>query len=560
MFLTLKQLHILGFVTTTRTGELVISCDALFVLNATYAGKSYKVNKVDGGTKEIRISLSSVYKGIAIEQLCEQSVDLVVEINPEKSMNEDVKTMAGLVSAPVPTKYMNPAPTRHAVPAPVFENGILTATVCVASQYAMNLPESAADIFSMGRAMIAQVSINPNDVADQGNGCYCLSLPDGRELYFTFHRDIAKDAEGLLQKARDDADAAEGHANIQQILQKCKDVMNRDSRPGANSNMHRVEPDTSANVIPYNPFNGQGIASPVPMFEFGDGVSSGDWNKDADDAAASLLHTSASAPALAPPVAPAPLSRNVVATAFSGALDTVLSRDEQKALKKTTRATKKAQLEAQRLENEAEEAMRLQDLADIARVDQGRKEADAKARHDALVTITVQPVVQEEEKEENPAQIWGHTARLDVVQNLQHLAQQCGCSLQVIERDYQKGPMYFIDLTYMLTKGYLGMKTSAHGNELIVGQSSNDGTFLWGTCVNVHNGSYAAVATMFPEMDDMVQHVMETRAALKIQKPHQRQYQHPQQGLLPIPGLVCVMPVCDTWGRIVAYQQAPQFA
>jgi hypothetical protein len=115
MLFSLKQLYSLGLITITKTGMLTINCATLFVRSARYAMKSYKVDKV---TKEIRIPLSSVHKAIAIELLCEQTIGLIVEVDPERSTNEDVKAMAGLASAPVPTKFMNPAPTRHTVPAP----------------------------------------------------------------------------------------------------------------------------------------------------------------------------------------------------------------------------------------------------------------------------------------------------------------------------------------------------------------------------------------------------------------------------------------------------------
>jgi hypothetical protein len=256
--------------------------------------------------------------------------------------------------------------------------------------------------------------------------------------------------------------AKQGRAKILQTLQEGMEAVERDSRPGANSDVPRVEPDASADVS-------HGMASPVPMF--GEGQSSGNW---ADDAKNALLSTSAS-----PPPSPAP-------------------REEE---------------------------------------------------------VQCQPP-QPPQPPKFP-QIRAKTTRATIVKNLSVLANKCGLQLDGTEIMRDDGiTIYMIDIGHLLDAGILGLFVSARGNEIVAGQPTDDGTFRWGTCVNVVHKSYGALMALFPEMSAIVQQVIATRVALKVQKPHQNL----QQGLLPFPEPMRVVPVFDTRGNVVAYQQMPPFA
>jgi hypothetical protein len=233
--------------------------------------------------------------------------------------------------------------------------------------------------------------------------------------------------------------------------------------------------------------------------------------------------------------APVPFPPEVVDNALSG-IEITLSREEQKA---------------QRLK-EAEEAQYQSKLA--------------------------------EQQRTTGSPIWIKTHDPKVVRTLLSIGRQHGFELCGTEQQYARGTVHFVDVSHLLNAGILTLRVSARGNEIVVGELTDDDTLRWGTCANVWNDSYDALVSMFPAMSVTVQQVVKTRAVLKIQKQHQHlqqgllpvfdtwgnvvayqqappfAHQHLQQGLLPNPGLVCVMPVCDAWGRFVGFQQAPPFA
>jgi hypothetical protein len=496
MFLPLRVLITLGIATVTKDGNIVINCSTIRVIKCTYKGC---VKRITDGA--ITITLPKTLQSIAPEQLCEQDIGLVIDIDLMQSRNPDIKAMAELTTAPM----------RHTVPAPVLENGVLTVTICVTSSDASNLPQDATNIIIMGEATSAQVTIKPDDVTNQGEGRYSLNLPDGRVLWFTFHREIEKDALDLLQKARVAADEAEGRAYIMQRKQKGLEAVARDSRPRPNGNTQCVEPNKSANGISHGLFDGKD----------GDVESPEDW-----------IHNAYVAPASDAPAAPA-------------------SAAEAQRLKEAEEAEETQRLEQQHTTN-------IHDAPDIMVLPVCAK------TYDPMVGETILSI--------------GHHR---------------GLELQWTEQQHEQGIAYFIEVSPLLVAGILTMRVSAWGNELIVGELTDDGTLRWGTCANVWNGSYGAVVSMFPAMSVTVQQVVKTRAILKIQKQPQHQqrgflpvpepthfvpvcdalgnvvtyhqappfaHQHLQQELLPNPGLVCVMPVCDTWGRFVGFQQVPSFA
>jgi hypothetical protein len=590
MIFDFRRLVELGIVCITKDGSVQIDCMTLFVISATF--NDTRLCVINGA---ITFILPTELKSMAMELLLERNVPLCVDVCPNKSKNKAIKAKAGLTPAPVPTTV----PPRHVPVATVNDNGTIKATVCVSSMDAECFGNLVPEVIPMDNACCGDITLYSNDVTKQGEGRYSLNLPDGRVLGFTFHRNIAKEAMGLLQKARVAADEAEGHANIEQRKQRGLKAMMKDSRQGANGSVSR-EPVTSAINIPFSALDGQVVVSPELVFR--DDESLEVLIQNADVAPSASAAPASAAPALAS------LPREKVANALSGAFDAVLFRDEQQALEKAKRDDQKAKREAekaqrfeQQRQTEEAEARRLQDLADIERVEQERKEAKAKALYSALVNEfqSIEPVVliavglktleqwltnpdeyrarigklmnpaQQEEAEkvfptddsyDENHQIYVQTPRLDVVNKLKTLAKKQGLQLPVTEQQHVAGIKYIIDVSALLAKGVLKLRVSALGNEIVVGVLTSDGTQQWGTCANVTFGSYVAVVSMFPEMDVTVQDVIATRDALKIQKPYQRRYQYQQQGLLPNPGLVCVMPVCDAWGRFVGFQQAPPFA
>jgi hypothetical protein len=418
------------------------------------------------------------------------------------------------------TTGLTSAPTCTAVPAPVLENGFLTATVCVASSNASNLPQGATNIINMGGATSAQVSIKPNDVTYKGNKCYSMNLPDGRVLYFTFHCAIAEEASALLKQAQDEADLALGRQNIQTLLDICTTAANIDAQrcrdaSAANIDAKRCR-DASAAKLSSMP--SLSCILQQPMFDDGTG-STGNW---AVDAAVASTHA-------------VPFPREKEANALTGAFDNVLFRKEAKA-QKEKEAQRQAELakcaeeeEAQRLEQETQRQSELAEQQHTTNI------------HDAPY-IMVPPVCVK-------------TYHSLVIRTLLSIANQYGFELQGNEQQYTQGTAYFIDVSPLLVAGFLTMRVSARGNEIIVGELTDDGTLRWGTCVNVDHKSYGALMALFPEMSAIVQQVIATRVALKVQKPHQNL----QQGLLPFPEPMRVLPVFDTRGNVVAYHQAPQF-
>jgi hypothetical protein len=269
MFLNVKQLLALGLVTVTKDGKLVVSCSTIHA-KVTYKGREIRV--IDG---HITITLPPALKRLAPEQLCEHTLDLVVEIDPKRSHDERVKVMAGLESAPA----------RATVPPPVINADSLTATICVASKNANFLPEDASVTIVMGESTRALVTVNVNNISkDKNRNLYMSS-----GLRFTFHRDIAEEAMALLQKAWEEEQDQE---------------------------------ETESSVSPASPI--PSCIIPIPMFGSDGSTSSGNWADDADDMVFAI-------PAPAPTPTPAFLPSEDEVSALSGAFDNVLTRQEQKA-------------------------------------------------------------------------------------------------------------------------------------------------------------------------------------------------------------------------------------
>lgn len=473
---------------------------------------------------------------------------------------------------------LRPVSTRITIPAPVLEGDNMTATICVATSHASSLPDGATVISTRGGCTIAQVTVNINGILVANDRSLCLSSV----LQFTFHRDIAEEAMHLLNQAHEEAEVALGRQVIHKRMDECAKALKRDEQ--------RCRKATA--VQSPSPFS-LSWNSPSPMFSDGS-KSTGIWADDAD-VASTPSQTN--------------FHRDVEATAFSG-IQIIPSRKERKAMEKAQLAQEKAQRkeeeeakrQAMELEAQRKEQQRRKDLEDIARAEQEQQKAEAMAQQEkdindalmaeftsfdpvALIAVdnpTLEQFLANPQalrdaiadvmsgtaqdcsstvQEEGPYPILAQTPRLDIVENFKALAKDRGFPLHVIINQYATGPMYNIDITALVAAGVCTLRVSAWGNEIVVGELTDDGTLKWGTCMNVKSDSYNALMSIFPEMSDMVQQVMATRAHLKIRKPQQHRYQHPhlQQGLLPTP--MHVLPVFDVLGRVVAFQQMqPPFA
>jgi hypothetical protein len=436
---------------------------------------------------------------MALENITEQ-VDIRFDVQEQQ---RHYGAMAGLSSAS----------KQATTPTPVLEGDNLTATICVASAHASSLPARVVIVGTRSGCTIARLTVNVADILMGDDKSLCLQSVG---LQFTFHRDIAEEAMVLLNQAHEEATEREGQLTIQQRLAECA------QRAEEDADRCRNVAKATASSMPYNTFGGRDVISPVPTR---DGrATTYVWTDEVNT----------------------PLHREIEPNALSG-IEIAPSKKEQKALKKAERDAQKAQrdaekakrLEEERKANEAEEARRLQDLADIARVEQEHMEAENKAAEalkqwleepeawrNQIATITtnaVQPVAQEEAGQ---PPIWGKTPCKNVANTLQALAKQRGRLLHVDARQYTGGPMYFIEVSALLATGILTLRVSAQGNEIVIGQPTDDGTHLWGTCVNVDHKSYGKIVDMFPEMDNNVCQVVDTRTARKVQKSHQYQYQH----------------------------------
>jgi hypothetical protein len=587
----------IGVLHDTEEGVRV-DCNKLFVCQAEFDKRPLALTK----DKMLDVPLPT-YIGCALEDKMDALDTLKVVVVPEHSKHLKLKAMAGLTPAHAPV----PSPARHTPVVSQHGNRTITVTVCVSSNDGDCLSKlTPVPPTPMGKACCGDITINPADITDKGDGFYALQLKDG-VLGFRFHRDIAEGARTFLEKGWDAADCAEGRRCIELKKQNGLVAMKRDSRPGANDGASCIEAEASTTVEMFSPFSGKAVAD--PLFDNGE-KSSGDWVKDVKK----LSPTTSASASPPPPVLP----RDEVATAFDGALNNVLTKEalkHQKDLEKEARRLERlakaerlaeAERQAAQAAQTREEAFRAKSIIlELEAQKRMKREQEEKDRLDCLteefegiqpftrdfLKITLEQFltdpegcramiadlqessvpVQEEAQEEDDSlsvqdgefpQILAQTPRADVVKNLQALAKEYSLEVHVTVNKYAKGPMYIIDVSTLLAMGILTLRVSTRGNEIVVGKLTSDGKHEWGYCVNVVNGSYNAVVSMFPEMDDMIKDVMSMRDALKIQKPHQRRYQHQhlQQGLLPIPGLVCVLPVCDEWGRIVAYQQAPSYA
>jgi hypothetical protein len=535
MFVTFEQLSALGIIiNVTRDGKLEVDCSTISVISAQYSGNNYYCNRK---TKMITITLLPQHKDTAIELLREQDIGFVIEVNPERSLNEHIKAMTGLSSAP--KCDASTMPLRHAPVATMNCNGTITATVCVSSYRKDCFVNLASNVITMGRAYRGDITVHPTDVTDQCEGYYSLKLQDGSVLLFTFYNDIAPQATGLLQKARDAADAEQGRATVAKTLQKGLDAMKRDSRSRAIASASRVEPSASTHERVYSAFDDRLVISPVSI-----------------------------------------PTRKEEVNALSGAFDAVLTREDQKAQQETEEANR---LEQQRQKAEADEAKRLQDLADIACVEKQREEAEARAQQDnanrnalvaefksfdpvALIAVG-KPTL--DEFLANPQEL-----RDEIANVMYGTAQACGS----MGEGEEAAPSHeqFVIIHTPHESHILGLRAQAaiDGIKIDVYQtgkhwsakiSANDmqriGVFLrnqyiWvsakpgGYSVQVSAKSYNALAQI---RLDTATHVIEAQAM-------QKQYSHKAQWLLPVPEPMHIIPVYNKQGCVVAYQEIPLFA
>lgn len=509
MFLSLEKLLALGLVTVTND-KLVVCCKTIYVIECTYKEKPLHIVN-----HAITIALPTALKSLAPEQLHDQDIGLHIKVDPIRSRNEQIKAMAELSYAP--------APLQATIPAPVLEGDNLTATICVATSHSSYLPNGTWVVEQRGTCTISRVTMNLTSITYVDGTRYSLKLAVDSVLLFTFHKDIAKEAVQLLNQAHDEASIKEGRQLIQKRLAECELAAKNDAQRCRDASV------TQSSSTPF-----LSCILPTPMFDDGKGsTSTGIW---ADDADVASTHASV------------PFPREEEANALTGAFDNVLSRDEQKTMAKAQKE-KEAQRQAElaKCAEEEEEAQRLKEAEEAQRLEQETQRQSKLAEQQHTTNIHDAPDI-------TVPSIWIKTYNTEVVKTLLSMDRQCRLELQGDEQKHARGTAYRINVSPLLVAGIVTLRVSVRGNEIIVGELTDDGTLRWGTCANVWNGSYGAVVSMFPEMSVTVQRVIETRATLKIQKPHQ------QQGLLPFPEPMRVIPVFDMWGNVVAYQQAPPFA
>ncbi len=548
----MRQLLTSGIATVTKDGKLVVCCTTILVIRCTYKGKVLRV--VNGA---ITIILPMDLKSIAPEQLCEYNLDLVIEVDPKRSRNVQVKAMAGLSSAPAPVRSQE-----HCVPiAGANGDGTFTVTVCVSATDEEHLSKFADKVYRMGAlALCANININPTEITDNGDGRYSMMLKNEGVLNFTFHYVIAEEAMNLLQTAQNDADCAVGRAKIEKMMQDGLVAMMKDSLPKETPVCTSYsEPVASTNDSAYSVFGSRQVASPVPTCD------GSNWTDDANE---TVL---------------APLSREMEANAFSGIV-IAPSRKEQKALEKARRGVEQARCaeeEAQRLkkkqlEQEAEEAQRQKDMEDMARVEQEREEAEnkaaeARAQHNALVQEfqSIDPIARIavgletlEQWLEEPETwrvaiatimtsavqpvypIFVKSQNFEYLNAMVRLAQTNGIRLKI----EQSGRFFLLNVALLLNKGILTLRISARGNQLICGHLMGDGTLQHGCIANVDSTSYPAVVAIFPDMVKTIQQVVQTREELRAEKHHVQHY----PALFAVP-----QPLFDCYGWLVGYSVPP---
>ena len=400
------------------------------------------------------------------------------------------------------------------------------------------------------------------------------------DLAFTFHRDIAQDAEGLLQEARDAATVAEGQANIQRMIQRGLEAMEKDSQSRTNAGASCVKPVTSTDANAYSAFGGQRVASPVPIFC--EDLSSGVW---ADDDERVLP------PASPAPASPALLPREEEATAFSGALENVGFRNEKKPTKAQKKeAERQAELDkAKRLENEAKEKAFREESIRIELAHRRMKEEEEEQRsreslgaeYDAVQSfirvhlgITREQFIanpdecrtriaelqnpaqqeefeQEEEKSANPVPcVTIHTPHRSHLEGLCRQAQELNITLTM----HQIGDHWCVDIPGCdMQKLYVKVMSQ----------------YIWisakpnGYKVQVERGSYQALMKIRPDVKSFVHEAMELQEQLDYRKqgllsqPYCPQYyQYHAMDASPF----VIVPVLNIHGNVMCLQQVSRYA
>lgn len=552
MFLSLERLFALKLANITRDGKLVIKCSTIRVVNATYQGKQQRI--VDGS---ITIRLPN-NMNCGPELLCEHDIGLTVEVDPHKSHNPEVKKMAGI--APSRSVAGGGALT---IEEPTLVDGVLTATICVATIHASSLPAGSTVVAERGQCTIAIAFLPVSELKSEYNGYSYGSLN------FNFHRDIASRVEALL---------------------------------------HPVE---ETKIPPTSPL----LTSPSPII-LGLGTPTGSWADDADDDENASASTSTSTPVLAPVLPP-----SEVANALSG-IKISLSKEQNAARKEQKRlaAEQKRLAEEQRLldeEKEAEEAkVREEDfrkesirieLKARQRQEEERKKKEAEQalvkEYDGLDPFTkthlgitkeqfladpeecrarirefLNSAVPEQEKKGGPEEQEGGSVKdqgpsvllktpdPNVVDNIVAYGKEHGIHVLVTSRsDATWGTMHFMNVFGLIGLKLINFAPSRKGNELRGGVNQmDDKTFPPGYHAFLCSGSYAAIVSIRPDLADTVRQVMLKRVQMK----HPSKGSSAGQGILPTPlplplpqygpaYVPAYAPVYDNWSCFLGWQVVP---
>ncbi len=494
--------------------------------------------------------------------------------------------MAGLASAPVPTKYMDTVPTHHTVQthAPVLEDGVLMVIICIRSIHANLIPSSATNIVRMKSATSAQVTLDPAKVTSTGKEFYTLHLDDTKKLPFTFHDAFAEKAAELLVYAKEKLELKEGQEAIRKRLE---DAASKAIVDGERCKL-KVSPLTSvptADVSAYNAFNDRSVISPVPMNVEG---GSKNWADDDEDVYA--------------PASPAPalLSREEVPSALSGVFVNVGFRENKPTTAQKKEARNQAKLaearhqaelaETERLKNEArketfnEESIRIeleaQRMMEEEKKEQRRRES-LRAEYDAVqpfiwahLGITMeqflanpdecrtriaelQSLAQQEEFEQEEEKsaisvthVTIHTPHRHYMEGLCRQARTLGIAMTM----YQNGDHWCVDISECDMKKLNVFQWNQH---IWVSAIKN------GYKVQVGRGSYQALMEIMPDVASIVHEAME----LQDQLDHRKQgllshpscpqyYQYQATGASPF----VIVPVLDIHGNFICLQQVSRYA
>ena len=472
---------------------------------------------------------------------------ITFNVQEPRAQSED---MVRLSSAPAPVR------------SPVLEGGNLTATICVASAYALSLPEGVVNVGTWFGCTIARLTMNVAYILMGDDKSLCLQSVG---LQFTFHCDIAEEAMALLDQAHKEASEREGQLVIQQRLAECAQKAEEDA-----ARCRAVVKET-APPMPYYTFNERGVVSPVP--ERDGGVTTHIWT---DEDVMTV-----------PPSSVQSLSREEEANAFSGALENVGFRKNQnptkaqkkeatrlakltEALRQELEARCQTKLDAAREKDFREESIRIK-LEDRRRMEEEEREQkrleSLRMEYGAIqsfilthLSITLEQFLakpgecraiigefqnhavpaQEEEAHGHEQYVTIHTPHLNHINGLCKQAAVLDIYIDV----YQSGTHWCANLSANDMQHMIASKRQQY------------------ICLSAMHGGYS-VQVSAQSYDALMQIRPDTATLVYEAQAMQEQYSHKAYAFTTVPTMaspLVIVPVLDIYGRVLGFQQVPQYA